>query len=278
MAAIRLQPQPGLTGPGENVGSQIAADPLTAHVPDAPRQHDGATPLTFELRFSDDVTISVEDMRDHALNVTGGTVTDAAMLDERTDRWEITVTPSGTEYMFVSIPPTGSCSDAGALCAAYGFRLQNGITFVVAYAPPVVPLTAEFTDVPDEHGGSSAFTLRLAFSEAIRNSYRKLRDDLLSATGGTVTRASRVDRRNDLWEIEVEPSGNGPVTVTLTAGGRCATAPCTADGRALSEEVSAARAISRRARPTSRGSGSGSRGRGGVWGPRAAARSRPPWR
>ena len=101
------------------------------------------------------------------------------------------------------------------------------------------PLTAEFTGVPDEHDGSSAFTFRLAFSENIRNSYRKLRDDLLSATGGTVTRARRVDRRSDLWEIQVEPSGNEAVTVTLAAGEHCSAAPCTSDRRALSETVTA---------------------------------------
>ena len=43
----------------------------------------------------------------------------------------------------------------------------------------------------------------------------------------------------DRWSIRVQPSGNGAVTVTLPAGGDCATGPCTDDGRALSQEVTA---------------------------------------
>ena len=108
-----------------------------------------------------------------------------------------------------------------------------------AVAPAQEPLTASFTDVPDEHDGSSAFTFRLAFSEAIRTGFEVLRDKHLSASGGTVTRARRVDGRSDLWEITVQPSGDEDVTVTLASGDRCSAAPCTTDGRALSETVTA---------------------------------------
>ncbi len=116
--------------------------------------------------------------------------------------------------------------------------LESAATATVT-APAVAGLTAEFLDVPDEHDSSSAFTFRLAFSEDIRNGYRRVRDDLLSTTGGTVTGARRVEKRRDLWEIEVEPSGSDAVTVTLAAGEDCATAPCTNDRRTLSEEISA---------------------------------------
>ena len=85
----------------------------------------------------------------------------------------------------------------------------------------------------------SAFTVRLAFSAPIRNSYQHLRDEALSVTGGTVKRARRVDGRSDLWELTVEPSGHGAVTVELAAAASCADtgALCTADGRALSNAI-----------------------------------------
>ena len=97
-------------------------------------------------------------------------------------------------------------------------------------------LTASFADVPEEHDGSSVFTFRLAFSEAPRVSFRTLRDQALKATGGTVTRARRVVKgQNDLWDIHVEPAGNGSVTVTLGPSPACgeAGAICTPDGEAL---------------------------------------------
>ena len=63
-----------------------------------------------------------------------------------------------------------------------------------------------------------AFTFRLQFSEPVGVGYATLRDQSLAASGGTVTRAKRVDGRNDLWEIEVEPAGAAGITVTLTGG------------------------------------------------------------
>ena len=52
------------------------------------------------------------------------------------------------------------------------------------------PLTTEFRDAPESHNGVDAFTLRIAFSEAVATSYRTLRDHALEVTGGRVTRAN----------------------------------------------------------------------------------------
>ena len=101
-------------------------------------------------------------------------------------------------------------------------------------------LTASFVQVPAEHGGKTAFKLRIAFSEDISINYRTFRDQSLSVSGGSVTRAKRVDRRRDLWEVTVKPSPLGDVTVTLAGGRACGTAGavCTGDGRALSATIS----------------------------------------
>ena len=84
----------------------------------------------------------------------------------------------------------------------------------------IQPLTATFEDVPSAHDGST-FTFRMAFSEDIGISYRALREDALAVTGGRVTRGARVDDRRDLFEMTVEPDGDGEVTVTLPAGREC---------------------------------------------------------
>ncbi len=102
-------------------------------------------------------------------------------------------------------------------------------------------LTASFTEVPASHDGSSAFTLRLAFSEAIATGFRVLRDEAFTVTGGEVNRAKRVDRRSDLWDIRIEPSGSGAVTVSLPATtGECTAtgAICTSEGLKLSAAAS----------------------------------------
>ena len=76
-------------------------------------------------------------------------------------------------------------------------------------------LTGSFEGVPEAHDGQSAFSFRVAFSEDIGLSYKTLRDESFTTTGGAVTGARRVDGRNDLWEITVKPSGAENVTITL---------------------------------------------------------------
>ena len=84
------------------------------------------------------------------------------------------------------------------------------------------PLTARFVDMPPGHDGEDAFTFRVAFSENIGISYRSLREDAFEVAGGRVTRGARMDDRRDLFEMTVEPDGEGEVTVTLPAGRDCA--------------------------------------------------------
>ena len=99
-------------------------------------------------------------------------------------------------------------------------------------------LTARFKGVPGEHDGESAFTLRIAFSEAIKVGYRTFRDHSVSVTGGTVMKARRVDKRQDLWEIEVEPASDEEVQIFLSPRACDETgAICTGDGRGLSYDI-----------------------------------------
>ena len=102
------------------------------------------------------------------------------------------------------------------------------------------PLTASFSDLPEAHDGSAAFTFELTFSEDVEGlSYRTLKFGGFDVTGGTVTRALRHPPGTNLhWTIHVEPDGDGPVTVVLPATTDCADvgAVCAPDGRMLSNE------------------------------------------
>ncbi len=100
--------------------------------------------------------------------------------------------------------------------------LTSEATAEVAAAGPA-PLTAAFKDLPDSHDGSTAFTFRVLFSEDVGISYVNMRDDAFSLSEGDVTGARRVDGRNDLWEITVEPDDNSDVGVTLPANRSCTT-------------------------------------------------------
>ena len=100
--------------------------------------------------------------------------------------------------------------------------LTSAATEAVAAAGPA-PLTAGFQDLPDSHDGSTAFTFRVLFSEDVGISYVNMRDDAFSLSEGDVTGARRVDGRDDLWEITVEPDDNSDVGITLPANRSCTT-------------------------------------------------------
>ena len=166
------------------------AEPLTATLEDFPVNHDGSTAFTFRIAFSADVEITPEDMRDHALTVTGGTVTAAAMVDDRKDLWALTVEPAGTGAVSILVPQDRACSEPGALCTAEGMMLSTGLGHSVPGPAPspqnqqaLAPLAAAFVAVPAEHDGGTEFWLELSFDAAVvRGSKRHIRA-LLGVTG-----------------------------------------------------------------------------------------------
>ena len=215
--------------------------PLSASFVDVPEAHDGERAFRFRVAFSENIGISFRSLREDAFAVTGGRVTRGRRVDDRRDLFEMTVEPDGAGEVTITLPAGRECSVSGAICTKGENRRQltNTPTATVA-GPPVVPLTASFEGVPAEHDGQTAFTLRIAFSERVGwMNGRRLREDVVAVAGGRATKASRVNRRRDLWQVTVEPDSLADVTVTLAAGAACRTpaAVCTSDGRALSNTI-----------------------------------------
>ena len=102
-------------------------------------------------------------------------------------------------------------------------------------------LTAAFENAPARHDGSTPFAVDLRFSEEVALWYSAFTSGLLTTTGGTVQRASRlVPRSNIGWRIPVTPDGDGDVVITLPANRACSwlTGACTWDGRKLAVAAS----------------------------------------
>ena len=125
------------------------------------------------------------------------------------------------------------CNDAG--CGEWTIPKLAETSGAVSNATEAEPLTASFASVPDTHDGESEFTFRIAFSEDVEITPEDMRDHALVVRGGTVTGAAGVDGRQDLWELTVEPSGSGPVSILVAQDRVCTEtgALCTADGRSL---------------------------------------------
>ena len=106
---------------------------------------------------------------------------------------------------------------------------------------PVVLLTASFANVPSDHNGSN-FAFQLSFSENVEAGYARIRDHAFTVTGATIDSASRITQgSNQGWNVEVNPTGNEAITITLPETTNCdaSGAICTDDSRKLSHPTSA---------------------------------------
>ena len=111
--------------------------PLTASIHSAPESHDGQSVLKFELRFSEEFSISYVTLRDHAFTVTGGSVVGARRLERgRNIRWEIGVRPDSNADVTVVLPVTTDCALQGAICTGDERKLSKRLEF--AFDGPVV--------------------------------------------------------------------------------------------------------------------------------------------
>ena len=217
---------------------------LTAQFDAKPASHDGMTPFTVRIAFSEAVSTTAAALRDHVVEVTGGTVTAADRVDGRSDLWEFTIEPASSADVTVVVPAGRDCAGSGAVCTPDGRPLLNGLAAVIAgpgAGTRAVPLTAQFDSMPVEHDGAAAFTFELRFSEAISTPKKALRDHAITVSGARVEKAKRVDGRSDRWRITVAPDSHADVTVILAAGRPCTEtgAVCTAAGEPLSNALAA---------------------------------------
>ena len=106
--------------------------PLTASFLAAPSSHDGDNSFTFELRFSEEVEAGYARIRDDALNVTGGDITQAQRKEQSSNQnWTITVEPDGNGQISITLPATTGCDDTGAICTGGGKKLSGRVELTV---------------------------------------------------------------------------------------------------------------------------------------------------
>ena len=224
-------------------GTILNTEILTASFENVPAEHDGSRAFTFNATFTTDIAIGYAAMRDHAFTLTKGDVTKARRVDGRSDRWEITVDPNGDDAVTVTLSGNRACGTQGAICSKEDnpVQLSNSPSATIAGPPaePVgAPLTASFSDVPDEHNGSD-FTFQVTFSEEPDVGWRDVKG-AVRVSGGSVNRASRESQGSNVaWNVKVRPTGTGSLTITLPETTDCSdsNAICTANGRKLSHST-----------------------------------------
>ena len=121
-----------------------------------------------------------------------------------------------------------------------GETLTSEATGQVEAAPEPDPLTATWSP-PASHDGTE-FTFPLSFNKPVALSYANLRDVIIQADGGSVTKSRRaVQGSNQDWNITIVPDGSGDVSLSLASNAPCGekAAVCSRDDEQLSNELSA---------------------------------------
>ena len=187
----------GERGSGELNVKEEETEPLTARFEGLPEAgHGGAgTPFAFRLSFSEAVSATPEGLRDHALEVTNATVA-VSRVDDRSDLWEVRLTPETDAMVTVSLSPLADCDAAGAVCTEDGRMLFVGASRVIFGPPPNSPATG----APSISGAAlvgqtlTADTSGIADADGLNNvtfSYQWMADDanIQGATDRTYTLA-----------------------------------------------------------------------------------------
>ena len=116
------------------VAAAVVNPPLTAAIHDLPSSHNGQDAFTFELRFSEELVsdFSYVTVWDHALTVTGGSVTYVRRLEPgKNVRWEITVTPGSSADVAIALNATTDCEANGAICTEDDRMLSGELELTV---------------------------------------------------------------------------------------------------------------------------------------------------
>ena len=111
-----------------------APEPLTVRLKvAAPTSHDGSSEFTFEIEFSEEFGLGYATLKNHAFNVTGGSVERAQRTDKPSNiPWRITVKPQGNGGVTIELPATTDCAATGAICSGDGRKLFNSLSFTIS--------------------------------------------------------------------------------------------------------------------------------------------------
>ena len=204
------------------------SEPLTATLTTEVSNHDGETPFTVEVAFSQSTGLDAQTLR-NALDITEGSVIGVEKSAEpRT--WTVTVEPESTEDIVVTLEEHDDCAAANAICTEGGKPLSETATLTVGGAmrtpqiigAPQVGSTLEATFTRGTENGVAYQWLRNGepIAGATTRSYAAIGADTgatleVRATRGNESQTSRATP--PIWpEATAAPPREGEETLLST--------------------------------------------------------------
>ena len=226
----------GVTGAEVSVTVRdIDRGPLRGWFADIPSEHDGAGICVVRLEFSRRIRNTLEELRDHAVAVTGGRIESAVQMNGDSRSWQLEIRPQGDNPITVTVEGGRRCTDLGAICAPDGTRLQNTLQHTIAG-----PVSISVADTSAREGIDESLefpvTLDRQPSEAFTVDYATANGTATAgedyvATAGTLTFAPEDTEKTVTVRILDDAKEEGEEVLTLHL--RNASAARIEDGEAI---------------------------------------------
>ena len=214
-----------------------ASGALTARMGGLPERHDGSGSIGFKMTFSEPVTAGEDAVREHALSVTNGTVSEASRRDDEPGAFDMKVMPDSQREVTIVLPGGRPCAQTGAICTGDGRRLAHALSMAVPGPEPASANTAP-TGVPAIGGTARVGEVLAASVEGVEDAdgltgatfaYQWLSGDgstdtaIEGATGATYTVAAGDVGRT--LTVRVTFTDDGGTEETLASAPSAAVAP-----------------------------------------------------
>ena len=158
----RSEPRRQLANAVTATVSGPAGAPLTAAFEGMPAEHDGESPFTFRIAFSDPIRFNGWKWQFYGVAVAGGRVEEPGQrVDNRKDLWELTVQPRTYEDIVLVLAPGPACGETGAVCTRDGRALSNTVTATV-----LGPVAVSVADARAEEGEDETIDFAVSLSRA----------------------------------------------------------------------------------------------------------------
>ena len=159
--------------PGDAIDVRITGSGVTATLEPfrTPEDRGGSLSYRFDLKLSERVWVPFADMRDHAFDVTNGTIVKAMRVDRKSryhkgrrrtfsDHWRMTVESTAADADVSVSLPRKACSERGAVCSRNGTPLVTGATLDLT--PPMHPSVSIADATGKEDDGYIWFDITLS--------------------------------------------------------------------------------------------------------------------
>ena len=206
--------------PGSGSLSGRALAPPVAYAPNPPEAHDGRDAFSLRLLFSEEVDLDAATLRDHALELTNGTISSVTRVTASSSRsWDLVVQPDGSGEVAIVLAAGLNCGLPEAVCAADGRQLLNRLELTIP-GPPADDATLSALSL-------SGVTLSPAFSAdttfftaeaGVALTTVTVEPTTTSTGAGVEILPADADSGTAGHQVTLDASGDTPVTITVTAG------------------------------------------------------------